>query len=129
MTRRLISSGSSYERDFGYSRAVVVDRHVYVAGTAPIMADGGDPPDDPYAQAARCLEIITAALAEAGATPAHVVRTHVYVSDAAVVGEVMRAHGETFADARPACTGVVTGLFDPKWYVEIEAEALLPDAD
>ena len=127
--RRVISSGSDFELRYGYSRAVVVDRHVYVAGTAPVMADGGDPPEDPYGQARRCLEIIASALEEAGATPDDVVRTRVFVTGAEHIAEVMRAHGETFGEARPACTGVVTGLFDPRWFVEIEVEALLPAAD
>lgn len=125
MERRLISSGSSLERRYGYSRAVVAGRHVYVAGTAPIMPDDADPPADGYSQARRCLEIIEAALAEAGASPADVVRTRVFVTDLAHLDEVMRAHGELFATVRPASTGIVTGLFDPRWLVEIEAEALL----
>jgi len=126
--RRLISSGSGLEERWGYSRAVVAGRHVYVAGTAPIMPDDADPPPDAYGQARRCLEIVQAALEEAGAAPADVVRSRVFVTDAASIGEVMRAHGEVFGDARPAATGVVTGLLDPRWLVEIEVEALLPRA-
>jgi enamine deaminase RidA (YjgF/YER057c/UK114 family) len=124
--RRLISSGSRWEERYGYSRAVVFGRHVYVAGTAPIMPDDADPPADAYGQARRCLEILEAALREAGASPADVVRTRVFVTDRGHVDEVMRAHGETFGAARPASTGIVAGLFDPRWLVEIEAEALLP---
>ena len=90
------------------------------------MPDGADPPTGAYEQAQRCLEIITVALAEAGATPADVVRTHVYVSDREHIAEVMRAHGETFGDARPACTGLVVELLDPRWLVEIEVDAILP---
>jgi len=123
--RRLISSGSSWEARYGYSRAVVVGPHVHVAGTAPIMEDDADPPSDPYGQARRCLEIIERALAEAGASADHVVRTRVFVTDPAHISEVMRAHGEVFSTARPANTGVVTRLLDPRWLVEIEAEAYL----
>jgi enamine deaminase RidA (YjgF/YER057c/UK114 family) len=126
MDRRLISSGSSWEARYGYSRAVVADGRVHVSGTAPIMPDDADPPGDPYDQARRCLEIVGGALAEAGATPADVVRTRVFVTDRAFVPDVMRAHGEVFGDVRPACTGVVAELLDPRWLVEIEVEAILP---
>lgn len=127
MERRLISSGSLYEERYGYSRAVVAGPHVYVAGTAPIMTDGSAPPADAYAQAMRCFEIISAALAEAGASPADVVRTRVFITDAAHLDGVMRAHQETFVDAKPANTAVVTQLVDPAWFVEIEVEALIDE--
>ncbi len=123
MERRLIRSGSPWEARFGYSRAVVVGPYVYVSGTAPSMPDDADPPPGAYAQARRCLDIIEAALEEAGARPEHVVRTRIFVTDAAHVDEVMRAHAEVFETARPATTGVITGLLDPRWLVEIEAEA------
>jgi enamine deaminase RidA (YjgF/YER057c/UK114 family) len=126
MERRLISSGSSLEQRWGYSRAVVAGDHVYVAGTAPIMPGDADPPAGAYDQARRCLEILEAALAEAGATPADVVRSRIFVTDRAHIDEVMRAHGEVFGAVRPAATGIVAGLFDPRWLVEIEVEALLP---
>ena len=109
----------------GYSRAVRVGRHVFVAGTAPIMPGGGDPPQDAYGQTKRCLEIIIAALQEAGAGPEHVVRTRIFATSAEVFDEVARAHGAVFGDIRPACTYVVTQLIDPRWHVEIEAEALV----
>lgn len=125
MKRRLISSGSSFEERYGYSRAVVTGSHVYVAGTAPIMPGDADPPTDPYGQMRRCLEIVEAALAEAGASLANVVRTRVYMTDAAYTDDVMRAHGEAFASTRPACTGIVCGLLDPRWLVELEVEAVL----
>jgi len=98
---------------------------VSVAGTAPVMADGSDPPADAYGQARRCLEIIVAALAEVGAGHEHVVRTRVYLTSAADWPEVGRAHGEVFSDVRPASTMVVTALLDPKWLVEIEADAIV----
>jgi enamine deaminase RidA (YjgF/YER057c/UK114 family) len=124
MERRVISSGSSFERRFGYSRAVAVGDRIFVAGTAPIMAGDGDPPADPYGQMRRCLEIVENALREAGAGLEHVVRTRVYLTDAAHADEAMRAHGESFASTRPACTCVVCGLLDPRWLVELEVEAV-----
>jgi enamine deaminase RidA (YjgF/YER057c/UK114 family) len=124
--RRLISSGSEYEQRWGYSRAVVSGSNVHVAGTAPIMADGADPPPGAYAQMKRCLEIVENALLEAGTSLANVVRTRVFVTDPAHVQDAMRAHGETFGDVRPACTGIVARLFDERWLVEIEVEAVLP---
>ena len=128
MERRRISSGSGLEKRWGYSRAVVSGPHVYVAGTAPIMPDDADPPADAYGQARRCLEIVEAALAEAGATAADIVRSRIFVTDREHIDEVMRAHGELLGDVRPAATGIVTGLLDPRWLVEIEVEALLRSA-
>src|ERR671924_206335 len=124
--RQLISSGSSWEERYGYSRAVVAGDRVHVSGTAPVMPGDADPPSDPYGQARRCLEILVQALAEADASPNDVVRTRIFVTDRTYMDEVMRAHAEVFAHARPACTGIVTELIDPRWLVEIEAEAILP---
>jgi enamine deaminase RidA (YjgF/YER057c/UK114 family) len=124
--RRLISSGQPLEERYGYSRAVAADGRVWVSGTVANMADGSDPPAEPYAQARRALEIVVDALTEAGATPADVVRTRIFVTDRAHVPDVMRAHGEVFGDARPATTGLVVELLDPRWLVEFEAEAILP---
>lgn len=125
--RRLISSGSPYEPVVGYSRAVAVGDRVFVAGCAPIMGDGGDPPADAYGQARRCLEIVAAALEAAGSSLADVVRTRVYLTRVEDFEQVGRAHGEAFSEIRPANTTVVVKeLVDPRWLVEIEAEALLP---
>lgn len=123
--RQRVASGSPYEGPIGFSRALRVGNRVLVAGTAPVWPDGTVDPD-PYAQAKRCLEIIVAALAEAGAEPAHVVRTRTFLTDAADWEAVGRAHGEVFSDVRPASTMVVAGgLLDPRWKVEIEAEAVI----
>ena len=90
------------------------------------MPDGAPPPDDPYEQAKRCLEIIVAALAELGATPADVVRTRVYITAAEIWEGVARAHGEVFGEIQPAsATLVITGLLDPRFLVEIEADAIV----
>jgi enamine deaminase RidA (YjgF/YER057c/UK114 family) len=124
--RRLISSGSPYEPVVGYSRAVRVGDRVFVAGSAPIMADGSDPPTDSYQQTKRCLEIIEQALSEAGGTLADVVRTRVYLTPEADFEGFGRAHGEAFSEIRPAnTTVVVAALVDPRWLLEIEAEAVL----
>jgi enamine deaminase RidA (YjgF/YER057c/UK114 family) len=125
LARRRIASGSPFEPTFGYARAVVDGDRVFVSGTAPITSDGAPPPDA-YGQARRCLEIILEALKEAGAGPGDVVRTRVFLVDRADFDEVARAHGEVFADIRPASTAViVAGLLDPRWRVEIEADAVL----
>jgi enamine deaminase RidA (YjgF/YER057c/UK114 family) len=125
MERRLISSGSPYEPVMGFSRAVRAGPHVYVAGTAPVMPEGADPPPDAYGQTRRCLEIIVSALQDAGAGPEDVVRTRIFATSAEVFEEVARAHGAVFGEIRPACTYVITQLLDPRWHVEIEAEALV----
>jgi enamine deaminase RidA (YjgF/YER057c/UK114 family) len=123
MTRKLVPAVSPQAALVGYSRAVRDGRVVHVAGTAPIGTDSLDP----YEQAKRCLQIVTEALAEVGAEPAHVVRTRVYLIDGCDWEAVGRAHGEVFGDVRPASTVIViAGLLDPNWRVEIEAEALLP---
>ncbi len=123
--KQYISSGTAFERRVGYSRAVRIDDRVWVSGTAPIMADDADPPAGAYEQAQICLSIVGRALAEAGASLDDVVRTRIYVTDASLIDEVGRAHGEAFATARPATTGIVTQLLDPRWLVEIEAEAVI----
>jgi enamine deaminase RidA (YjgF/YER057c/UK114 family) len=122
-----ISGHSPYELVFGFSRAVAGGR-VLVAGTAPVPPGGGAPPAGPYDQARLCLELIGEALSRAGTSLEHVLRTRIYITDAGHWREVARAHGEVFADIRPAATAViVAGLLDPAWLVEIEAEAALPD--
>jgi enamine deaminase RidA (YjgF/YER057c/UK114 family) len=121
--RRRVTSGSPYEPVIGFSRAVRVGSRVLVAGTAPVFPDGSCP-EDAGAQARRCLEIIVAALREAGAGPEHVVRTRSFLTRAADWEAVGRAHGEVFREIRPASTMViVAALLDPRWRVEIEAEA------
>ena len=123
--RQRIASGSPYEQTIGFSRAMRVGDRVLVSGTAPIWPDGSCDPD-PEVQARRCLEIIVAALREAGAGPEHVVRTRTYLTDATDAEQVGRAHGELFRGVRPASTMVVVaGLLDPRWKVEIEAEAIV----
>src|SRR5512132_3977194 len=123
--RRRIASGSPFEPVIGFSRALRVGDRVLVAGTAPVWPDGSCDPD-PRAQAARCLEIILGALAEAGAGPEHVVRTRMYLVDPADWEAVGRAHGAVFAEIPPVSTTVVVAaLPDPRWRVEMEAEAVL----
>ena len=127
MTRKLVSSGSPFEAEIGFSRAVRVGNHVSVAGTAPIGPDGKtDSVGDVYRQTVRCLEIIADALGEAGAGMEHMVRTRIMLTDMRDWREAARAHGEVFAGIRPACTFVeVSGFIDPEWRVEIEAEAIV----
>lgn len=126
MARQLVASGSPFEKAIGFSRAIRVGERVLVSGTAPVWADGSCP-DDPALQARRCFEIIADALAEAGATLADVVRTRMFLVDAADADTVGGVHGQLFAEVRPAATMViVAGLLDPRWKVEIEAEAVVP---
>ena len=110
---------------FGFSRAVVSGRNVHVAGTAPIPREG-EPPKSAYEQMRLCLELVGEALGKAGAGFEDVVRTRMFIVDPADWQEVARAHGEVFAEIRPAATAVVTNLLDPRWKVELEADAVLP---
>ena len=121
MTRRLISSGGRYERPFGYSRAVVVGNGCWVAGTTD---PGDDHAGDASGQARAALAIIERALADAGFALGDVVRTRMYVTDAAYAEPVALIHGEVFGEVRPASTLViVSSLLEPRMLVEIEAEA------
>lgn len=127
MQRQRVSSGSPYEPTIGFSRALRVGDRVFVAGTAPVWPDGSCP-DDAETQARRCFAIIVAALREAGAAPADVVRTRMFLTRASDAEAVGRAHGALFGDVRPVATMVVVAaLLDPRWRVEIEAEALIGD--
>jgi len=119
------SSGSPFEPAFGFSRAVRVGDRVLASGTGPVWPDGSVDPD-PAGQTRRCLEIISTALGELGAGPEHVVRTRMFITDAADADAIGAVHGEVFGAVRPAATiVVVAGLLDPRWKVEIEAEALV----
>jgi enamine deaminase RidA (YjgF/YER057c/UK114 family) len=123
--RLLIPGHSPYEAVVGFSRAVVAGGAVPVAGTAPIPAEG-DPPEGAYEQARLCLEIVGGALERAGSRLGDVVRTRIYITDVDDWQEVARAHGEVFAEIRPASTCVVvSALLDPRFLVEIEADAVL----
>ena len=123
--RQRVSSGSPYEPIMGFSRAVRVGNIVSVSGTAPVMPEGEPPPSGAYAQTKRCLEIIVDALRELGATPDHVVRTRVYAVRREDFEEIARAHSEAFGAVRPANTFVIAALADPRWQVEIEADAVV----
>ena len=127
MTRQNISSGAEWEPVVGYSRAVRVGNQVFVAGTTAVNEDGTPyTEDDAYTQAKRCLEIIDGALHEAGASMADVVRTRMFVTDISRWQEFGKAHGEAFADVRPAATMVqVVALITPGLLIEIEVDAVI----
>ena len=128
-SRRNHSSASPFEPVYGYSRAVRVGNRIDVAGCAPIEPDGSSTPGDAGVQAARCLTIIGEALAALGGSFADVVRTRMYITDAADADLVGHAHGAVFKDIRPAATMlVIPALIRPEWKVEIEAEAILSDS-
>lgn len=128
--RKLISSGSPYEPKVGISRAVRVGALVSVSGTAPLGPDGKTvAPGDPGAQARRCLEIIVAALEQAGASLKHVVRTRTLLTRIDDWQAVAAVHGEFFGGIRPANTIMqVVRFIEPEWLVEIEADAVIEDS-
>ena len=127
MMRQHARSGSPYEDRIGFSRAVRDGQLVAVSGTAPVWPDGNVDPDVTV-QARRCWLIALAALTELGGGTRHVIRTRQFVidpDDAKAVGEV---HGEVFGNIRPASTMViVSALLDPRWRVEVELDAVIPD--
>jgi enamine deaminase RidA (YjgF/YER057c/UK114 family) len=123
--RRRVSSGSPFEPRIGFSRALRAGDRVLVSGTGPVMPDGGCP-ETTLEQARRCWAIVAAALEQAGATVRDVVRTRTLLTPEADAEGAMAAHGEIFADVRPASTMlVIHALLDPRWTVEVEAEAQL----
>ena len=128
-SRMNVHTGAPWESIAGYSRAVRVGAHIVVSGTAPVGDDGevvGE--GDAYLQASRCIEIIAAALEQAGAGLEHVIRTRMFVTDIERWPEVAKAHQEAFGDIMPATSMVqVSQLIDPAMLVEIEADALVED--
>jgi enamine deaminase RidA (YjgF/YER057c/UK114 family) len=127
--RQRASTGNKYELQVGFSRALRVGDWVAVAGTAPIGDDGVTVGvGDLYVQTVRCFDIAERALAQVGASIGHVVRTRVMLTDITRWAEAAQAHGERFADVRPASTFVeVSALIDPDWLVEIEMDAIVDD--
>ena len=117
-----------WPRARGYAHGIeATGRLVFTAGQIGWGPDGGFPSSDLAGQVRQTLENVLAVLAEAGAGPEHVVRTRTYLTDAGDWEEVGRAHGQVFADIRPASTMIVVhGFLDPRWLVEMEADAILP---
>lgn len=125
MTSRQNFAGTSpYEPVIGFSRAVRVGRHVMVSGTGPVGADDLGVAE----QTDQCLTIIADILKQAGTSFEHVVRTRIYLTDVNDWEAAGRVHGKFFSLIRPAATMVVVAaLLDPRWKVEIEVDALIPD--
>ena len=129
MNRRLISTGSPFEKTAGYSRAVVQGGFVFVAGTTGYDYATMTLPEGVEDQTRNCLATIADTLAKAGTSLENVVRVTYYITDAADADKVFPIFGEVFGDIRPASTLlVVAGLLKPEMKIEIEATAMLPAA-
>lgn len=122
------NTGSKYEFQFGYSRAVRHGNVIRIAGTAGLGEDGIVVSDDVVEQMRRALQIMEEALADLGGTFQDVIMTRTYVADVRDIERVAVIHGEAFRDIRPASTIVKVGFIDPRILVEIEAEAVLDPA-
>lgn len=124
-TRTNIPGTSPYEPVIGFSRAVRIGQHVHVSGTGPVGCDDADA----ATQADQCLTLIAMALKQAGSSIEHVYRTRVYLTAAADWESIARVHGKFFSLILPAATMVVVAsLLDPRWKVEIEADAFIPES-
>jgi enamine deaminase RidA (YjgF/YER057c/UK114 family) len=128
MTRTLISSGSPFEAQVGYSRAVVQGDWCFVAGTTGYDPDSRAMPDSVADQAANALKVIGGALEQAGFTFADVVRATYYITDASYWEPIAPVLGGVFGKIRPAATCIVCGLIKPEMKIEIEITALRRDA-
>ena len=126
MTRRLISSGSSFEENIGYSRAVVDDDYVHVSGTTGFDYDTGTISGRVVEQAERAIANITAALEEAGCSLADVVRVRYMFPNRGDFEPCWPVLREAFAEARPAATMMACDLIDPRIRIEIEVTARRP---
>jgi enamine deaminase RidA (YjgF/YER057c/UK114 family) len=124
MNRQNISGTSPFEAIIGFSRAVRIGNVVHVSGTGPVGAEDLSASE----QTRHVLALIKNALDQAGAKFEHVVRTRMFIARPEDWEEVGRAHGEVFGSIRPAATLVIAQMLNPKWRVEMEAEAVLPDA-
>lgn len=130
MDRRSTPGCSPYEAAYGFSRGLRVGNRIFVSGTAPVEPDGSSTPGDAAAQARRCFAIILKAIEELGGSAGDVVRTRMFITDPADADAIGAVHGEIFRTVRPAATMVVVAaLLRPEWLVEIEAEALVADAN
>ena len=123
MTRRLISSGSEFEKAWGYSRAVVDGDMIFVAGTTGFDYAAGTIADDVVAQARQCFKTIAAALGEAGSSLADVVRVTYYLTSREDWQRCGPVFGEVFGAIRPAATGLICQMIDPRIKIEIEVTA------
>ena len=123
MSRKLISSGSEFERKIGYSRAVIDGEWVFVSGTTGFDYAAGSISEDPAEQTRQTFRNIEAALDQAGASMADVVRANYIVPDVADWPSITEVLGATFGDIRPASTAIVAGLVDPRMKIEIEVTA------
>ena len=124
MTRTLVSSGSPFERQVGYSRAVVQGDWCFVAGTTGYDPETKLMPEAAADQARNALAVIARALAEGGFAMSDVVRATYYFTDAAYWDEVGPVLGEAFGEIRPAAAALIVGLVKPEMKVEIEVTAL-----
>lgn len=128
-TRKLISSGSEFERQYNYSRAVQVGDHLYISGTTGYDYASGQLPVSAKAQVAQLIKNVERALAQAGGHLGHVIRVRMYLAYAGDYEEIMQAYAEAFAGICPACTTVEAKLFDPEIRIEMDMDAIIDEIE
>lgn len=127
-TRRLFSSGSEFEREYNYSRAVLVDKHLFISGTTGYDYASSTLASSPKAQVAQLIKNVENVLAQAGGHLGHVVRVRMYLAYAEDYEEIMQGYAEAFEGICPACTTVEAKLFDPEIRIEMDMDAIIDDA-
>ena len=127
MTRQNVTYGQPLESEIGFSRGVRIGNTIAISGTAPISPDGSTSSvGDDYGQTKRCIEIISEVLSRADATLSDVIRTRILLKNIDDWKAAAKAHGEFFAEIKPACTfSEVKGFINPDWLIEIEADAIV----
>lgn len=127
-TRKLFSSGSKFEQEYNYSRAVLVGKQLFISGTTGYDYATGTLAASAREQVAQLIKNVESVLAQAGGHLCQIVRVRMYLAYADDYEDVMRAYADAFAGICPACTTVEAGLFDPQIRIEMDMDAIIDES-